>query len=321
MSNEGLTGRLGRATRPPSPGGTDVPAAGSRSFGRWWGKQSKLGMGFSLCLVIYYGFIFVIPFGVGIWLSFHNWDFIGAPVFVGFENYVTALTDPYFWQSLLNTALFCVTEIVVGISLAVGIAYLLSRIPGTSQRVLLAIYYLPVVMPTVVTVFLFQLMYTPQGGLFNDILGFFHLPPQQFTNSPNQALWSTIVMILWAELGGGIVLFLATVKNLPKSMLEAAELDGAGPLRSFIYVLVPLIRPVLVYQLVVSVIGTVQLFTQFQLVNGPDFSTRTLSVYAYVLGFQSNDLGYSAAISVIMFVLLLGATATQLRTFRIQWEY
>lgn len=321
MANEGLTGRLGRGTRPPSPGGADVAVVRPESFGRWWAKQSKLGMSFSLGLVIYYLFIFVIPFLVGIWLSFQNWDFIGQPVFVGFQNYMTAFTDPYFWKSLVNTALFCVTQIVVGISLAVGIAYLLSRIPGIPQRILLSVYYLPVVMPAVVTVFLFQLMYTPQGGLFNDVLGFLHLPPQQYTNSPNQALWATIAMILWAELGGGIVLFLATIRNLPQSMLEAAELDGAGPLRSFIFVLVPLIRPVLVYQLVVSVIGTVQLFTQFNLVNGPGFSTRTLSVYAYSLGFQSNDLGYSAAISVIMFILLIGATATQLRTFRIQWEY
>jgi len=128
-------------------------------------------------------------------------------------------------------------------------------------------------------------------------------------------------MVIWAELGTGIVLFLASINNVPQQVLEAAYLDGAGLWTLFWHIIAPLIKPVLYYQVIVSVIGTVQMFTQFYLLQGPGFSTRTLAVYTYELGFQSMDLGYGAAVSVIIFLLLLGATAFQLRRYKVTWEY
>jgi multiple sugar transport system permease protein len=284
-------------------------------------KASPLGMLVGAGLLIYYLIIFVIPFGTAIWLSFQNYDFIDDPVYIGLSNYQRAFTDSYFWQAFKTTVVFSAVEISVGISLALGIAFLLSRVTGRLQRGFLALYYLPVTVPTVVTVLLWGFLYSPQGGVFNSLLAVVGLPPQQFINDPNQALWSVTAMIIWAYLGGGIVLFLAGINNVPQQLLEAAYLDGAGLWGVFRHVILPLLRPVLVYQVVVSVIGTVQIFTEFYLMQGPGYSTRTLAVYTYQLGFQNMDLGYGAAVSIIIFLLLIVATVVQLRRFQVTWEY
>ncbi len=281
---------------------------------------SRLGMATAGVLLVYYTIVFLIPFGVAIWLSFENWNFIDNHVFVGFANYTRALRDPYFWKALKITVLFSAVELAVTVPLSIFIAYLLSKVKGVPQRVLLAIYYLPVMIPTVVTVLLWQLLYLPTGGLVNGIFSALGLPQQLFLQSPNQALWSVTAMIIWAEIGGGIVLFLAGITTIPASLLEAAQLDGAGLWRQFRHVVLPYLRPIIFYQVVVSVIALVQMFTQFQLMNGPDFSTRTLAVYSYELGFQSDDLGLGAAVSVFIFILLFAATLAQLLRYKSIWE-
>jgi multiple sugar transport system permease protein len=290
--------------------------------GRRRGRRdaSTFGAVAAWVLVLYYGVIFVVPFAVAIWLSFQNWNFIDNQVFVGFRNYQRAVTDSYFWKALATTVIATVVIIVVGIGLSIPLAYFLSRIKGLPQRVLLIIYYLPIMIPTVATVLLWQLLYLPKGGVFNGLLAYLGLPPHQFLASPNEALWSVTAMIVWCELGGGIVLFLAGITAIPGEVLESAELDGAALWRQLWYIVLPMLRPIVFYQVVVSIIAIMQMFTQFQLLPGPAFSTRTLAVYSYELGFQSVDLGYGAAVSVIIFLLLLIATLIQFRRYQASWE-
>ena len=128
-------------------------------------------------------------------------------------------------------------------------------------------------------------------------------------------------MVIWANVGGAAVILLAGMNDVPESLYEAARLDGAGFWQMFFKITLPLIRPVLIYQVVVSVIGTVQLFEPFFLIPGPGFSTRTLSLYTYQLGFQTLNLGYGAAVSLIIFVLLLFATVFQLQRWQVNWEH
>jgi len=282
---------------------------------------SPLAVATALFLLVFYGVIFVIPFGTSIWLSFQNWDFIVDPTYVGTRNYERALTDPYFWQALRLTILFSVVEIAAGVSLAVGVAVLLSRLRNRVQRSYLGLIYLPVITPTVVSVLLWRWLYLPNGGAFNGVLGGLGLSEQPFLNSPEQALWCVTVMVIWHYLGSGVILFLAGINDIPQHLFEAAMLDGASFRQQAWYVMLPLLRPVLYYQIVVSVIGTVQLFDPFFLMPGPGFSTRTLSVYTYTLGFQTLNLGYGAAVSIIIFLMLLGATIVQLRYYRINWRY
>ena len=298
-----------------------LPVARRDSVWRRFRRASPFALIYSAAILVFYTIIFIIPFGTGIWLAFQNWDFITTPKFVGLRNFGRAFTDQYFWWALQKTLLFSVVEIALGLTLALLFALALSQILGKWQNIYLSLYYLPVITPLVVSLYLWRWLYRPTGGAFNTLLSSVGLPEQPFLASPQQALWAITAVIIWAHLGTGIVLFLAGINDVPESLFEAARLDGAGFWQSFFKITMPLIRPVLVYQMVVSVIGTVQMFEAFFLIPGPGFSTRTLALYTYELGFRALNLGYGAAVSLIIFVMLLGATVFQLRRWQIQWEH
>ena len=310
MSRPNVTGNLKRQT------------ANSRRGLIWrFRRASPFALLYATAVLIFYTVIFVIPFGTGIWLSFQNWDFITTPKFVGLRNFAKAFTDQYFWLALQKTVLFSVVEIATGVGIALLLALALSYMRGRWQNIYLSLYYLPVITPLVVSVYLWRWLYRPTGGAFNALLSSINLPEQPFLASPQQALWAITAVIVWANLGTGAVLFLAGMNDVPESLYEAARLDGAGFWQMFFKITMPLIRPVLIYQVVVSVIGTVQMFEPFFLMPGPGFSTRTLALYTYQLGFQALNLGYGAAVSLIIFVLLLAATIFQLRRWRVEWEH
>ncbi len=284
-------------------------------------RYSPLAIIYSSALTLFYTVLFIIPFGTAIWLAFQNWDYLTKPRFVGLRNFIKAFSDKYFWQALKTTVMFSVVEICLGVALALLLALMLSQMRGKWQNLFLSLYYLPVITPGVVTIYLWRWLYNPTGGAFNTALALFGIPGQPFLASPNQALWCITAMIIWANVGGAAVILLAGINDIPTSVFEAAKLDGAGFWMTFFRITMPMIRPVLVYQLVVSVIGTVQMFEPFFLMGGPGFSTRTLSLYTYQLGFQSLNLGYGAAVSIVIFVLLLFATVFQLQRWQVNWEY
>ncbi|GIV82537.1 MAG: sugar ABC transporter permease [Anaerolineae bacterium] len=284
-------------------------------------RASPLALIYATGVIVFYTLIFVIPFGTAIWLSFQNWDFLTKPRFVGVRNFAKLLSDQYFWQALKTTFLFSAVEISVGVALALLLALALSNMRGKWRNIFLSLYYLPVITPAVVTIYLWNWLYRPTGGTFNTLLASVGLPPQPFLASPQQALWCITAMVIWANVGGAAVILLAGINDVPDALYEAARLDGAGFWQMFFKITLPLIRPALAYLMVVSVIGTVQMFEQFFLMRGPGFSTRTLALYTYELGFQALNLGYGAAVSLVIFVLLLFATVFQLQRWRMTWEY
>jgi multiple sugar transport system permease protein len=277
---------------------------------------SMMGILVAVGLVAYYAVVFVYPFYRAVWLSFHNWDFIVDPVPVGFRNYQRAFNDEYFWKALRVTIMFSVAEIAAGIVASFLVALAISQMRnGTLQRAYLGVFYLPVVIPSIVTVLLWRFLYLPSGGAFNSVLERIGIPAQPFLNSPDQALWCIVLMVVWANLGGSAIIFFAGINEVSTDLLEASRLDGAGLWRQTIDIIVPIMRPIFFYQIVVSVIGTVQMFEQFYLLSGPSFSTRTLAVYTYELGFKTLNLGYGAAVSILIFLLLLIVTVLQFRQF------
>ena len=290
----------------------EVPRTRARPFR----NVSVMGIVVALGLVAYYAVLFVYPFYRAIWLSFHNWDFIVDPVPVGWRNYDRALNDSYFWQAARVTVVFSASQIVIGLLasflVALGISQLRS---GKLQRFYLGLFYLPVVIPSIVTVLLWRFLYLPSGGAFNGVLERLGLPAQPFLNSPDQALWAIVLMVVWANLGGSAIIFFAGINEVSADLLEASRLDGAGLWRQTIDIIVPILRPIFFFQIVVSVIATVQMFEQFYLLSGPAFSTRTLAVYTYELGFKTLSLGYGAAVSIFIFLFLLVATVLQFQRF------
>ncbi len=289
-----------------------VPRVRARPFR----NVSLLGVVVALALIAYYAVIFLYPFYRAIWLSFHNWDFIVEPVPVGWRNYEHVVSDHYFWKAVRVTVMFSVAEIATGIILSFLVALGISQLSsGIVQRFYLGLFYLPVVIPGVVTILLFRFLYLPNDGAINGLLARFGLPTQPFLNSPDQALWCIVAMVVWANLGGSAIIFFAGINEVSHDLLEAARLDGAGLWRITINIIVPLLRPIFFFQIVVSVIGTVQMFEQFYLLSGPSFSTRTLAVYTYELGFKTLNLGYGAAVSIFIFLFLLIATVLQFQRF------
>lgn len=277
---------------------------------------SVFGVVVALGLIAYYSVIFIYPFYRAVWLSFHNWDFIVDPVPVGWRNYDHVLNDRYFWKAAKVTAMFSISEIGIGIVLSFLVALGISQISSDGlQRVYLGLFYLPVVIPGVVTILLFRFLYLPNDGAINSLLARFGIPAQPFMNSPDQALWCIVAMVVWANLGGSAIIFFAGINEVSVDLLEAARLDGAGLWKQTITIVIPLLRPIFFYQIVVSVIGTVQMFEQFYLLTGPAFSTRTLAVYTYELGFKTLNLGYGAAVSIFIFMFLLIATVLQFQRF------
>ena len=240
---------------------------------------------------------------------------------MGARNFAKLVGDPGFWMALRVTVLFSVVEITVAISLALLLALALSHLRPVFQYTLLAVYNLPVIMPGVVSVLLWRWLYRPHGGAINAFLETFGLPSQPFLHSGDQALWSITTMVIWIFLGNSSIVLLAAINEVPNSLLEAAQLDGANAWQRFRRVILPLIQPALTYQVVTSIIGTVQLFEPFQLMPGPGHSTRTLSLYTYQLGFEVLNLGYGATVSIAMFILLLSATLFELQRRRGSWEY
>lgn len=299
-----------------------VQAVAPRRGLRWrLRRYSLLGSIYGGGVALFYTLFFLVPFGTAIWLAFQNWDFLTDPRYVGVRNFAKAFKDEYFWSALKVTATFSVVEISVGVALALLLALLLDQMKGRWQNLFLSLYYLPVITPGVVSIYLWRWLYRPTGGAFNTALAALGLPQQQFLNSNSQALWAITAFVIWANVGGAAVILLAGMNDVPQHLYEAARLDGAGFWRMFFNITMPLIRPVLAYQLVVSVIGTVQMFDVFFLMGGPGFSTRTLALYTYQLGFQSLNLGYGAAVSIIIFLLLLVATVVQLQRYQVTWEY
>jgi multiple sugar transport system permease protein len=289
-----------------------TPGARARPFR----NVSGMGVVVALLLIAYYAVIFVYPFYRAVWLSFQNWDFIVDPVFVGTRNYKHVLEDDYFWKAARVTAVFSISEIAIGVILSFLVALGISQLSsGFVQRFYLGLFYLPVVVPSVVTILLWRFLYLPNDGVLNGLLGRFGLPEQPFLNSTSQALWCIVIMVVWANLGGSAIIFFAGINEVPVDLLEAAKLDGAGLWRQTTDVILPLLRPIFFYQIVVSVIATVQMFEQFYLLNGPGFSTRTLAVYTYELGFKTLNLGYGAAVSIFIFLFLLLATVIQFQRF------
>src|SRR3954469_9850208 len=150
------------------PGVTGIqPAKRNRSGLIWrFRRASPLALIFAGVVSIFYLTIFIIPFGTAIWLSFQNWDYLTKPKFVGLRNFVKIFTDAYFWQALKATVLFSAVEITCGVCLAVLLALALSQIMGRTRNLFLVLYYLPVITPSVVAIYLWSWLYRPTGGAF-----------------------------------------------------------------------------------------------------------------------------------------------------------
>ncbi|UWP86607.1 carbohydrate ABC transporter permease [Dactylosporangium fulvum] len=251
----------------------------------------------------------------GLTLGFTDWDLISSSTWVGTENFAEILDDDRFWKALRNTLQIVAVTVPGKVAIGLGLAILLSRIRRLSSFFRLALFF-PTSCSVVAVAFLWVYLYDP-NGLFNSWLSALGFDAVKWM-SPDHALTSVNVMIIWGGVGYVALLFLAGLQSIPTEYYEASRLDGASAWRQFWSITFPLLTPTTFFVVVTGIITSLQTFGEVFILAGPMDSTLTITSYIYERAFTGFEMGYSAALSAFLILILLAATCAQL-WFQRKW--
>ncbi|WP_259617320.1 carbohydrate ABC transporter permease [Paenibacillus doosanensis] len=244
--------------------------------------------------------------------------------YVGAANYMRILTDGVALKSLWITCKFVVITVIANLVITLAIAMAIQRVRVRWLKNLFrTVFFLPTIAPLAGTAIVWSTMFSYQNGLFNMVLGKLHLAPVQWLSDPHYALFSVILMTLWADIGYNIVLFMAGLDSIPEMYYEAAILDGANHWYLFRHVTLPLLSRSTLFVTITTVISYFQAFPQFQIMTkGEPFNeTRVLALHIYDQAFSNSNMGYASALATLFLVIILLVTLLQLKWGRTQWEY
>lgn len=302
--------------------GLALACYGVHRLARGLGRTSREATGLAL----------VAPFAIGLvvfsawpilysfYLSFTNYRVLGLPEFVGLRNYADIfLHDRRFRSAILVSSVYAAFSIPLGVTASLATAMLLNtkaRFVGIWRT----IYYMPSVLPAVATALVWRWLFVPHGGLVNSALGALGLPQPGWFHDPRLVIPAFVVMGLQGATGNNMVIFLAGLKGVPNHLYEAAMIDGAGWWARFRHVTLPGISPVILYQVVMGIIGALQVFTQPMFIETPGDSGLFYNVYVYRRAWEDLRMGYACALSWILFAAILGLTVVVLRRSR-AWVY
>lgn len=287
--------------------------------GRRKRRLPEWAVGYLFILPALIGFVlfYLLPTMRAMEISLTDWNMLRAPRFIGIDNYVRLFSDPKFWDSLRLTLLYVVYNIPVQTALGLLIAVLADRLArGVTVR---AIIIAPYLLSNVVAALIWLMMLDPLLGLTNHWLEFSGVARQGFLSSPDQALISVAGISIWRHVGLTALLFYAGLQAIPKDLYEAARLEGASEFTMFRHITLPLLRPVLAFILVTSVIGSFQIFDVVAVATkggGPAESTRVVLWYIYEQAFRFNRMGFASAASMVLFTILILVTLLQMRVLR-----
>jgi len=283
------------------------------AIARWLRKpaarRNVVGYIFIAPFVLGFLFWFLIPALTSLWLVFQKWNMIAPPEFIGLGNFGKLLTDKLFWQALKVTTVYSAIAVPLGMVLAFLLAMLMnSKVRGIT--VFRTIYYLPSIVPAVSNAVLWAWILNSDFGLLNALLHVFGVRRILWLQDPDWALPALVLMSLWG-LGGGMVIYLAGLQGIPNEFYEAAEIDGAGGWAKLWHVTLPLMSPVIFFNLVMSIIGTFQIFTAGYLITngGPQNATLFYVLYLWRNAFLYLNMGYAAALAWVLFIIIIGLTA------------
>ena len=275
------------------------------------------------------GYLFIAPWLIGFlvftlgpfiqsfYLSFTRYNIVQPPKFIGLANYRMMLfDDELFWKSLWVTIRFALYSVPMVLVVGVLLALLLnSNVKGIAA--FRTIFYLPSIIPTVATTSIFMWILNPQVGMVNQILDLIGIKGPAWLSDPTWTPWSLVFMSVWGA-GGSMVIYLAGLKDIPTYLYEAATLDGAGPIQKLKAVTLPMLSPVIFFNLVMGIIGTFQYFTQAFMISkgqgGPEDSTMFYALYMFQRSWKYMDMGYGSAMAWILFVLIIFITAVIFRS-------
>ena len=298
-----------------------------------WGGKGWMLLVTLVPLLVAYLLFWIYPIIATFILSFTNWQgFQERQAFIGFENYRHAFTDPFFIRSLINTFTFALLylPLVTGGGLFLA---LLVNAAGRLKDLFRMIYFFPVVTSVIATAFVWRYLYQPRVGIFNTILEALGIPGQRWLLNPKQALVSIVLFAAWQSIGLNMVWFLAGLSTIDSTYYDAAVVDGANRWQSFRFITLPLLRPTFAFVSITSMINALQIFAPVYIMTssgitsgesppgGPSNSTMVIVLYQWLTAFRELNLGYGAAMGVILLVIILVFTLVQFRFYRTKWEY
>jgi multiple sugar transport system permease protein len=286
-------------------------------------RASRLGRhARAYCFLVPSGVILLVfvayPIAQSLWMSLHNWSFFGSvQPFIGLHNYDTMFHDPRFWNALRNTAVYSAVVVPLQVALGLTLAVALQR-NTLINKFFRSVYFFPVISSLATMGIVWKFLLDPEIGLINHAMVSIGLPDVDFLQSTTWALPAVIFVGVWKSVGFSMVIFLAALQDVPESLLEAAALDGAGPWSRFRRVVLPMLRPSMLFASIIATIASMQLFDSVYVMTGggPIFHTETLVTYIYEVAFDYSEPGYAAALSWVLFLLILAVSMIQLRLFR-----
>ena len=275
-----------------------------------------VAMAFLAPVLIGFGLFYLIPMFRGAYISLTDWNLLSEPHFVGLANYCALMHDKVFGNALIVTVLYVLTNISTQTLLGLGIAVLMQRI---SQSVLIrSLLLVPWLVPNVTIAVITLFILDPNVGLMNHVLSWADIAPISFYGNGDIAIYTIALVNSWRNMGYTALLLFAGMQTIPTMVTEAAIMDGASAWRQFRSITLPLLRPILVMVVVVSMIGSFQIFDTVSVATkgGPGNSTRVVYFYIYQKAFQQFDMGYAAAMAVVLLALLLVLSLIQMRALR-----
>lgn len=285
------------------------------------GQKRRSGFLFALPAFIFFGFFYIFPLFQTFNVSLFNWDLLSVPEFVGTRNYSRLYIDKEFINSIWVTFYYVFGTVVIIWIIALGLALVFNQ-TFRLRQFYLTIYYLPAVISLTVWTLVWLLLYNPSFGVWSVVAGFFGVRYAPILDDPDTAMVGLIILSVWKGTPVYMLIFLAGLRAIPNDYYEAATVDGANVFQKFLHITIPLLRPVILYVAVISVIEGFKVFTPMYVLThgGPGSATRVLPMFIFQNGFQYLKMGYASAASVIFLLILLVLSLLQFRILRLQQD-
>ncbi len=277
-------------------------------------KKTRYGLIFASPALIFFSVFYIFPLGWAVWISFNEWGLLNDPTYVGLENYRQLLADAEFINAIKVTFVYVFGTVIPIWVLALGLALVFNR-PFRFRQFYLSAYYIPAVISLFVWCLLWVLVYQPSWGLMtlaSEPLGFGYV---RWLNDRDLAMPALILLSVVKGTPAYMIIYLAGLRGIPTDYYEAASLDGANGLQKFRDITLPLLRPVMLYVAVISIIVAFQVFTPAYILTGggPGNATRVLPMFIFENAFEFLKMGYASAASMLLLLMLLGLTLIQVR--------
>lgn len=305
------------ADRPLTSSASSTPTA-TRAHSKHWPPYLFLAPFY----LLYTAFL-LLPTIFALWLSLHTWTGIGPMEWVGLRNYTALLSDSSFHTAILNTFWYVLASIVLVLPIALMIATGLNAKGLRGRDMFRLAYFIPIVLSPVIVALVFNIIFDTNAGLMNNVLhAIIGIKPINWLGDPFWAKVTIILLLIWRWTGYLVIYFLAGLQSIPKELYEAADLDGASTFGKFRSVTLPLLKPVTAFVGITSFIGAAQIFEEPYILTkgGPGESTMSIAMFIFRAAFTREQLGYAAAASVVLFIVLFILTRVATRLFGIGRE-